>query len=176
MFRCEDTGGHGIDEAPSAEGALGGFHPDVLAGPVDTFDFRVQRHINIAAPLSNEFAVAALGVVIDVFLDTNILLYALDESSGSREKSGIARRILQEMNWGWSIQVAQEFYVNATRPRKGIAISHDDAENFIKVWMSFPMAVNNVPCLLEALHIKQRYQLSLWDANIIAAARQLRCT
>ena len=111
----------------------------------------------------------------EVFLDTNILLYALDETPSEQQKSHVARRILQSENWGWSIQVAQEFYVNAINPKKGTGLSHTEAEVFIKTWMSFPLAINNAACLLDALEISHRFQISLCDANIIAAARQLNC-
>ena len=110
------------------------------------------------------------------FIDTNILLYAVDKSPDHPEKTSTARQLLTELDWAWSVQVAQEFYVNATSPRKGIALSHDDASAYIKTWMAFPMATNDGATLLEALEIKKRVQLSFWDANIVAAARQLGCS
>ena len=48
-------------------------------------------------------------------IDTNILLYAISTAPEEAEKKRVARGVLAGGDWGLSVQVLQEFYVNATR-------------------------------------------------------------
>lgn len=105
-------------------------------------------------------------------LDTNVLLYAISSSPDEADKRHIARELLSGADWGLSIQVLQEFYVNATRGAAP-AMSHALAEAAIRQFLLRPLAINDAALILNALDIKQRYQLSFWDAAIIAAARVL---
>lgn len=106
------------------------------------------------------------------FLDTSILLYAISTDPKEAAKKQRAREILALPDWGLSIQVLQEFYVNATRPPQP-AMRHEDAEAAIRQLLLRPVADSNAALLLEALQLKARYQLSYWDAAIVAAAIQL---
>lgn len=108
----------------------------------------------------------------DAFVDTNILLYAISSAPDEAAKKQRAREILALPDWGISIQVLQEFYVNATRPPQP-AMRHEDAEAAIQQLLLRPVADSNAELLLEALRLKARYQLSYWDAAIVAAAMQL---
>lgn len=105
-------------------------------------------------------------------LDTNILLYAISSSPDEAGKRHVARELLSGADWGLSIQVLQEFYVNATRGAAP-AMSHALAEAAIRQFLLRPLASNDAALMLNALDIKHRYQLSFWDAAIIAAARAL---
>src|SRR6185436_17039704 len=53
-------------------------------------------------------------MTIDAFIDTNVLLYAVSNSAKEIEKKWLARGLLEKKNFGLSVQVLQEFYVNAT--------------------------------------------------------------
>lgn len=106
------------------------------------------------------------------FVDTNILLYAISTASEEAAKKRRAREILAQPDWGLSIQVLQEFYVNATRPPQP-AMRHEDAEASLRQLLLRPVADSNPALLLDALRLKARYQLSYWDAAIVAAALQL---
>lgn len=108
----------------------------------------------------------------DAFVDTNILLYAISTDPEEAAKKQRAREILALPDWGLSIQVLQEFYVNATRPPQP-AMRHEDAEAAIRQLLLRSVADNNAALLLDALRLKARYQLSYWDAAIVAAAMQL---
>lgn len=105
-------------------------------------------------------------------LDTNILLYAITTEAGEADKKGIARALLAGTDWGLSIQVLQEFYVNATRPPKP-AMSHADVSALIDELLTRPTVVNDDKLLRDALRIKERYGIAFWDAGIVAAARAL---
>jgi len=108
----------------------------------------------------------------DAFVDTNILLYAISTAPDEAAKKQRAREILAQPDWGLSIQVLQEFYVNATRSPNP-AMRHKDAEAAIRELLRRPVADGNSTLLIDALRLKARYQLSYWDAAIVAAAMQI---
>lgn len=108
----------------------------------------------------------------DAFVDTNILLYAISTAPEEAARKQRAREILAKTGWGLSIQVLQEFYVNATRAPNP-AMRHEDAEATIRQLLLRPVADSHAALLLEALRLKARYQLSYWDAAIVATAQQL---
>ncbi len=109
------------------------------------------------------------------FVDTNILLYSLDLEAPVPSKSTIAAQILRSTDLALSVQVLQEFYVQATHPRRPDALPHDMAVKLIGKWMRFRIQENTVAVLHSALAIKERYQTSYWDATILAAARAVGC-
>ena len=53
------------------------------------------------------------------FLDINILVYAISTDPGEAAKRGRAVALLEQDDNALSVQVLQEFYVQATRPRPG---------------------------------------------------------
>ena len=61
------------------------------------------------------------------FLDTNVLLYAIITSAGVRQKRDRARLLLQEDDWTVSVQVLQEFFVQATRPSRQACLTAGEA-------------------------------------------------
>lgn len=109
------------------------------------------------------------------FLDTNVLLYSI-----SRHPDELARRekavaLLDLDNGALSVQVLQEFYVQATRASRQDAIPHATATGLIRTWMRFKIQDNTAPILLHALELKADHGFSYWDSAIIAAARALGC-
>lgn len=109
------------------------------------------------------------------FVDTNILVYSLDLGPSQPEKTAIALEILSQTDIALSVQVLQEFYVQATHPRRPDALPHDLAERLIQKWLRFRIQENTVAVLQSALSLKQRHQTSFWDAVILAAAKAARC-
>ena len=109
----------------------------------------------------------------EVFLDTNILLYAISTTREEAGKKDIARELLARTNWGLSVQVLQEFYVNATRAAPRPAMSHANAVAAIEEFLRRPVAISDTALLLAALELKAKHRLSYWDAAILAAARAL---
>jgi predicted nucleic acid-binding protein len=61
------------------------------------------------------------------FLDSNILLYAISKNPAERSKAEEAYAILQSDDLALSVQVLQEFYVQAIRSTRPDALSHDEA-------------------------------------------------
>jgi len=110
------------------------------------------------------------------FLDTNILLYSVSSNPNERIKRDFAERLLSERDNALSVQVLQEFYVQATRPTRAGAVNHDTAVKLIRTWLRFPVQNITVAVMSGALDIKARTGLSYWDAAIVAAAAALGCT
>lgn len=109
------------------------------------------------------------------FVDTNILIYAIGGAQFVPDKTLRARRILEQDDCAVSVQVLQEFYVQATRASRAGAISHDDAVSLIRAWSRFPVQPLTLETVHAALDIKVRHRLSYWDAAIVAAAQALGC-
>ncbi len=110
------------------------------------------------------------------FVDTNILLYAISPTPSEREKADIARTILRRDDLVLSVQVLQEFYVQATRATRTQPLAHREACDLIELWLRFRVVETAVPVLLAALRIKERYHTSYRDAAILAAAASAGCT
>jgi len=110
------------------------------------------------------------------FIDTNILLYAVCPGSHERAKAEKARDILRRDDLALSVQVLQEFYVQATRPTRTQPLSHADAAALITLWLRFHVVEVSVRLMQTALRLKDRYQTSYWDAAILAAADAAACT
>lgn len=104
------------------------------------------------------------------FLDTNILLYAYDLDTP--DKRAVALEILEK---GWnspgetalSVQVLQELHVNLCKR----GVSATEAAIVVRRYATWPVVDNTLDLLLAALDEQARWQLSLWDAMILAAAR-----
>ena len=109
------------------------------------------------------------------FVDSNILIYAIASGRDEREKSARALNILEQADLATSVQVLQEFYVQATRITRIDGISHEEAVAVIRALCEFPVQELTVSLLQSALATKYRYQISYWDAAIIEAARALGC-
>ncbi|MFZ1134283.1 MAG: PIN domain-containing protein [Candidatus Korobacteraceae bacterium] len=110
----------------------------------------------------------------NVFVDTNVLIYAVD--SGDPFKQRIAQRWRSEL---WkrragriSYQVLQEYYASVTRKWAGARLQvRDDILDLIS-WQ--PVTIDFV--LLDvAWKVQDRHKLSFWDALIVAGATAASC-
>jgi len=108
------------------------------------------------------------------FLDTNILLYSISRNPTETAKRDRAVALI-DAGGPLSVQVLQEFYVQATRPTRRDALPHDIAAGLIRTWLRFKVQETSVSILTGALEIKVEHGLSYWDAAIVAAARALGC-
>lgn len=109
------------------------------------------------------------------FVDTNVLLYAISRDGDEAAKARAANAILDAGDLGLSVQVFQEFYVQATRPSRQDAISHDQAVGLIESWRRFPVQDMTVAIMESAFATRSRFGISYWDAAIIEASRALGC-
>ena len=111
----------------------------------------------------------------DVFIDTNVFLYSIDEDPASAAKRQRAQQLLLSERWGWSVQVAAEFFVNATSAKRPFKLTAASAGALVEAWLAFPTADITSALVRAAIDLQQRLQLSYWDAAILATARQMGC-
>jgi predicted nucleic acid-binding protein len=109
------------------------------------------------------------------FVDTNVLLYAISRDPAEQGRAKRANDILAARDLALSVQVLQEFYVQATRQTRTDAITHDQAVRLIESFRRFPVQDITAAIMMSALTTRQRYQVSYWDAAIIEASRVLGC-
>ena len=104
------------------------------------------------------------------FLDTNILLYAYDLDAGIKRE-----RALEIVEQGWkqlgqtavSVQVLQELHVNMERR----GIPRLEIHQLVRDYTLWPVVENTLSLLQGGIAEQSRWQLSLWDSMILAAAR-----
>ncbi len=109
------------------------------------------------------------------FLDTNVLVYAVDHDN--RAKAECAREILATDEPGQlaiSAQVLGEFYVVATgklqRPLDPVLAEH------AVEWLAFlDVVALDATSVRAAIRLARSSQLSYWDALIVTAAAAGRC-
>ena len=109
------------------------------------------------------------------FLDTNILLYSISQNPAESLKRDRALALLDDDSGTLSIQVLQEFYVQATRTSRADAVSHELAAGLIEAWSRFRIQDMTLPILHTALRIRKAHGFSFWDSAIVAAALALGC-
>jgi predicted nucleic acid-binding protein len=110
------------------------------------------------------------------FVDTNVLLYAVSTSIGETAKMLEARRLLDEEDLALSLQVLQEFYVQATRKTRFDSLTPRQAAQLIESFvLRFRVQELTVALIGEAIEASVRYRISYWDAAILEAARSLGC-
>lgn len=109
------------------------------------------------------------------FVDTNVLLYALSTADDERRKAESAREILAADDLGLSVQVLQEFYVQATRATRSDRLSHEQAATLVEAFLRFPVQETTVALVHAGLETASRFGLAYWDAAIVEAARSLGC-
>ncbi len=109
------------------------------------------------------------------FLDTNILLYSISRNAQEAPKRIRAMELLNNQTNCLSIQVLQEFYVQATRPSRPDPIPHQLATELIHTWSRFRIQDMTMPILQSALRIRDAHRISFWDSAVVAAASALGC-
>lgn len=110
------------------------------------------------------------GMSAKTFVDTNILIYAHDIDAGRKREvaQNLLRELWKDRNGVVSMQVLQEFYVNAVR-KIALPLSKSQARAIIS---------NYTPWCVEtgwgdlsvAFQIEDEAQVGFWDALIIASA------
>ncbi len=109
------------------------------------------------------------------FADTNVFLYAVSRDPEERDKAERAKEILADRDLAISIQVLQEFYVQATRASRQDSLTHDQAAKLVESFLRFTLAEISRDVMLAAIATRQRFEISYWDAAILEAARSLGC-
>lgn len=108
------------------------------------------------------------------FVDTNIFIYARDKSD--RRKQEIAHTLIVEL---WesrslfiSVQVVTEFCAVLSKKLK---VSDDVIKAEVDSLLALQPIAIDASVIKNGLELKKQYNLSYWDAWIIAAAKILGC-
>jgi predicted nucleic acid-binding protein len=109
-----------------------------------------------------------------VFVDTNVLIYALDSTDSKKQEAAKAwRTILWNGQRGRvSFQVLQEFYAKVTQKWPRL---REEARAEVRDLLTWKPVHIEASLLEQAWRIQDRYQLSFWDALIVAAAEASAC-
>jgi predicted nucleic acid-binding protein len=108
-------------------------------------------------------------------VDTHVLLYAVSGDPDEADKRERAGRVLAARDIGLSVQVLQQFYVQATRRSKPDALKHEQGLRLVESFLRFPTADLKPAGVLAAMTTTERFGISYWDAAILEAARALGC-
>ena len=105
------------------------------------------------------------------FVDTNILVYAHDRSTGIKHER--AQRLLEQLwdsaNGVLSTQVLQELCINLRRKVRQ-PLPMEEVRQLIRDYSTWEVVTNTSESVILALEIENRYQTSFWDALILQAA------
>ena len=106
-----------------------------------------------------------------IFVDTNVLVYARDAAAGAKQQ-----RASDWMAFVWrtgrgrlSVQVLQELYVTLTRKLRP-GLTPDEARVEVRTLLAWQPVATDAGILERAWGLQDRFQLSWWDALIVASA------
>jgi predicted nucleic acid-binding protein len=108
------------------------------------------------------------------FIDTNVLVYADDRSSG--KKGERARKLLRELMATragvLSIQVLQEYFVVAT---KKLGVAPEVARRKVELLSNLDIVRPELGDILAAIDLTRLRSISFWDAMIVRSAENAGC-
>jgi len=109
-----------------------------------------------------------------VFVDTNVLIYAIDQSDPIKQNAArLWRTELWKSRRGRvSFQVLHEFFVKVTKKWPD---ARDAARAEVRDLLAWHPVVLDAVLLERAWKIQDRYQFSFWDSLIVAAASTVEC-
>jgi predicted nucleic acid-binding protein len=105
------------------------------------------------------------------FVDTNILMYAHDTSTGAKHERAMAlvERLWRDRTGVVSTQVLQELSVNLRR-KASRPLDAKATRDIVADYLTWHVVVNGGESILEAIDLETRYQISFWDALVVQAA------
>ena len=109
-----------------------------------------------------------------IFIDTNILVYSLDQFDPKKRKKcrELLKTLTGELRGVISTQVMQEFFVTATsKLNADVLIVKDILHSFER----FETIIITPPIIKEAIDCSIINKLSFWDALIVIAAESAKC-
>jgi len=112
--------------------------------------------------------------VSKIFIDTNILVYTLDQKNIEKRDAArvIVKKVVESHLPVISTQVIQEFFVVASSKLKADSIV---VKNIIHNFHNMEIVNNDLDLIEQAIDISVLSQLSFWDSLIIASAEKANC-
>ena len=110
------------------------------------------------------------------FVDTNILVYAHDDSAGVKrdQARALVEQLWESRDGCLSVQVLQEFFVSVTR-KIAKPLDAETAKEIIADLSRWHVHVPASGDVLGAIGIHQRTGISFWDAMIVRSAAEMGC-
>jgi predicted nucleic acid-binding protein len=110
-----------------------------------------------------------------IFIDTNILVYAMDQADPQKKKQ--SRFVLQELREESDIgvistQILQEFYVTATKKLKLDPIL---VKSILRSLENYEVVVINQDLIESAVDCSILNRVSFWDALVVVSAESSCC-
>ena len=109
------------------------------------------------------------------FIDTNILVYAIETVGADADKPAVARSLLDELEACLSTQVLGEFYSATTNRKRESPLTHEEASAWIQLWKRFEVQSVTSSHVDLALEIAGIQHVNYYDALILATARLAGC-
>jgi len=107
----------------------------------------------------------------EIFLDTNIIIYAASGRIDEPEKHACAQELLTR-KFGTSGQVLAEFYANVVK--KGTTpLSGETATQWVGLLAKKPFQPVDANIVKDGISNSRAFGISYWDGAIIAAAERL---
>jgi predicted nucleic acid-binding protein len=111
---------------------------------------------------------------VEAFVDTNILLYAASGAHDDPRKHSLSWDIIGEGKYAISAQVLAEFYVNCLKKKAmQIPLTQQAAADWIDRLCLVPVVPVDHIIVQNAISHSNRYQISYWDAALVAAAEAI---
>lgn len=110
-----------------------------------------------------------------VFVDTNVLLYAVDPRHADKQRRAQAwlQHCWQHDRGRISTQVLHELFANLRRVAPGLAVEH--ARQLVRDYRAWTPWIVDDETVDTAWQLQDRHAFNYWDALMVAAAQQQGC-
>ena len=111
------------------------------------------------------------------FIDTNVLVYAYDRDDPIKQSQAmqLLGEGIEEQTAVVSAQVLGEFFNTVTRKIPD-RLSAEEAQEAVDAISSLQVVALDLALVRRAIGTQMLYQISYWDALIVAAAESADCT
>jgi predicted nucleic acid-binding protein len=105
------------------------------------------------------------------FVDTNILMYAHDRSTGAKHRlaAALVERLWDSGEGVLSTQVLQELCINLRR-KVAPPLPVHQVRQLLSDYSTWEVVTNTSESVVQALDMEARYKITFWDALILHAA------
>ena len=101
-------------------------------------------------------------------------MYAASTAEEDQVKRQIARRLLADEEFSLSLHVVQEF-INTCSNKARLGKLREAIAETMNLLLGYPHTSVSSASICRAYALQSRYQISYWDAAILAAAIELGC-
>lgn len=108
------------------------------------------------------------------FVDTNVVVYAFDGTDRTKQSAAIAL-LESDERLVISTQVLLETWWTLTR-RLAVPLGEDQAAAVIHELCRLPVVQTDSELVTRAIRTSREFQIAVWDALIVEAARSGGCT